>query len=107
MIRVRIPVWALRVQLERLHDGLISHVYGFESRTRYFFLPEGETLRLNAPKCIDLKIKKRRTIKMMYAMVCKQLRKEDDRFRSTREPYFVMPASAKQIIPAAEGIRIK
>jgi len=44
---------------------------------------------------------------MMYAMVCKQLRKEDDRFRSTREPYFVMTASAKQIIPAAEGIRIK
>lgn len=44
---------------------------------------------------------------MMYAMVCKQLRKEDDRFWSCREPYFVMPASAKQIIPVAEGIRIK
>jgi hypothetical protein len=42
---------------------------------------------------------KRRTVKMMYTMVCKQLKKEDDRFWSCREPYFVMPASAKQIIP--------
>jgi len=35
------------------------------------------------------------------------VRKEDDRFRSCREPYFVMPASAKQIIPVSEGIRMK
>ena len=35
MIRVQFPVRALRVALERFHDGLISHVYGFESRTRY------------------------------------------------------------------------
>ena len=61
-----------------------------------FYLPAGEAHRLNAPICTDLK---RRTVKMMYAMVCKQLRKEDDRFWSCREPYFVMPASAKQIIP--------
>ena len=35
MIRVQFPVRALRVALERFHDGLIRHVYGFESRTRY------------------------------------------------------------------------
>jgi len=43
--------------------------------------------------------------KMMYAMVCKQFRKEEERFWFCQERYFVMPASAKQIIPVTEEIR--
>lgn len=43
--------------------------------------------------------------KMMYAMVCKQFRKEEERFWFCQECYFVMPASAKQIIPVTEEIR--
>ena len=39
---------------------------------------------------------------MMYAMVCKQFRKEEERFWLR---CFVMPVSAKQIIPVTEGIR--
>lgn len=41
----------------------------------------------------------------MHALVCGQLRKEDEWFLSCQEPYFVMSVSAEQIIPAAEGIR--
>lgn len=41
---------------------------------------------------------------MMHALVCGQLRKEDEWFWSCQEPYFVMSVSAEQIIPAAEGI---
>ena len=49
---------------------------------------------------------------MMYAMVCKQFRKEEERFWFCQERCFViqercfvMPVSAKQIIPVTEGIR--
>jgi hypothetical protein len=42
---------------------------------------------------------------MMYAMVCKQFRKEEKRFWFCQERCFVMPVSAKQIIPVTEGIR--
>ena len=42
---------------------------------------------------------------MMYAMVCKQFRKEEERFWFCQERSFVMPVSAKQIIPVTEGIR--
>ena len=38
---------------------------------------------------------------MMYAMVCKQFRKEEKRFWFCQERCFVMPVSAKQ----TEGIR--
>ena len=43
--------------------------------------------------------------KMMYAMVCKQFRKEEERFWFCQERCFVMPVSAKQIIPVTEEIR--
>ena len=42
---------------------------------------------------------------MMYAMVCKQFRKEEEWFWFCQERCFVMPVSAKQIIPVAEEIR--
>jgi len=42
---------------------------------------------------------------MMYAMVCKQFRKEETRFWFCQKRCFVMPVSAKQIIPVTEGIR--
>ena len=42
---------------------------------------------------------------MMYAMVCKQFRKKEERFWFCQERCFVMPVSAKQIIPVTEGIR--
>ena len=42
----------------------------------------------------------------MYAMVCKQFRKEEERFWFCQERCFVMPVSAKQIIPVTEGIRV-
>ena len=43
--------------------------------------------------------------KMMYAMVCKQFRKEEERFWFCQERCFVVPVSAKQIIPVTEEIR--
>ena len=50
MIRVRSPAWALRVALERFHGGLIRHVYGFESRTRYSGFATTGTSRWSQPK---------------------------------------------------------
>ena len=41
---------------------------------------------------------------MMYAMVCKQFRKEEKRFWFCQKRVFVMPESAKQIIPVSVGI---
>ena len=43
---------------------------------------------------------------MMYAMVCKQFRKEEERFWFCQKRVFVMPESVKQIIHATEGIRM-
>ena len=40
---------------------------------------------------------------MMYAMVCKQFRKEEERFWFCQKRVFVMPLSAKQTMPATEG----
>ena len=41
---------------------------------------------------------------MMYVMVCKQFRKEEERFWFCQKRVFVMPESAKQIIPVSVGI---
>ena len=57
-----------------------------------------------SPKYVDWK-KKEENGKMMYAMVCKQFRKEETRFWFCQKRCFVMPVSAKQIIPVTEGIR--
>ena len=43
---------------------------------------------------------------MMYAMVCKQFRKEEERFWFCQERRFVMPVSEKQIIQNKEVPRI-
>ena len=42
---------------------------------------------------------------MTYTMICKQHRHEGKRFWFCQERCFVMPVSAKQIIPVTEGIR--
>ena len=54
---------------------------------------------------MSIGIIKKENGKMMYAMVCKQFRKEEERFWFCQERCFVMPVSAKQIIPVTEGIR--
>ena len=41
---------------------------------------------------------------MMYAMVCKQFRKEEERFWFCQERQFVMPVLEKQIMPEIEGV---
>ena len=42
---------------------------------------------------------------MMYAMVCKQFRKEkEERFWFCQKRVFVMPESVKQIMPVSVGI---
>ena len=41
---------------------------------------------------------------MMYTMVCEQFRKEEERFWFCQKRVFVMPESAKQIIPVSVGI---
>ena len=43
---------------------------------------------------------------MMYAMVCKQFRKEEEQFWFCQKRVFEMPESVKQIIHATEGIRM-
>ena len=43
---------------------------------------------------------------MMYAVACKQLRQEEERFWFCQERCLVMPVSAKQIIPETDGSRL-
>ena len=44
---------------------------------------------------------------MLYTMICKQHRHEEERFWFCQERQFVMPVLEKQIMHMAEGSRIK
>ena len=109
-IRVRVPYPQFRIALCRgIQAGKVCQINGVVAQMEEH-LPckqkaaGSKPVGSISPKKLIGKLRKGEQ-KMMYAMVCKQFRKEEERFWFCQERYFVMPASAKQIIPVTEEIR--